>query len=337
MPLLTLSPIAPTSSTRSVSDVDEKTFASTIMKVLNIRGLEPKQIRAPQSPKPKPKAFRVTSQHQGEVGTLQENMTKFQQYSKLAAFLYTGKVNDKDWFMAKAPAGMTRDNPILTPQYLSNQLVFRHLEEDFYSSDDNKIVCSKSGLMASVGINYKEKTVAVVFGGTTSGEINSSSLMKRAWKNRKFVVPQNKANLDNALTSQTPKSYLQASQIVKELAGIIPKDYSIVTVGHSKGAAEAEYAAINNFLSDRPIEAYCFSSAKLNQQSYEKGMSNKDPEKVSKHVHHCFVKGDLIPYMGFGRHVGDVTYVPSGGKLDPISAHDKFHKHIKRYTSRLEK
>ena len=158
--------------------------------------------------------------------------------------------------------------------------------------------------------------------------------MKRAWKNRKFLVPQNKENLVNALTSQTPKSYLQASQIVKKLAGIIPEDYSIVTVGHSKGAAEAEYAAINNFLSDRPIEAYCFSSARLNKQSFEKCM---DPEEVRKHVHHCFVEWDFIPHVGYGHHVGDVTYVPSGGKFNPISAHDKFHKHIQRYTSRLEK
>ncbi|ENM3803754.1 DUF2974 domain-containing protein [Vibrio cholerae] len=276
----------------------------------------------------------VTPQHQSEVGILQKNITMFQQYSKLAAFPYIGKVNDKDWFMAKAPLGMTKDNQCLTPQYLSSELSNKHTTEGFRLSDNGNIVCSESGLTASVGINYKEKTVAVVFGGTTSGESNSSSLMKRVWKNRNFVAQQSKANLCNALTCHTPKSYSQASQIVKDLAEIIPKDYRIVTVGHSKGAAEAEYAAISNFLSDRPIEAYCFSSAKLNQRSYEKGMSNKARQEVGKHIHHCFVKGDLIPHMGFGLHVGDVTYVPSDGKLAPISAHDKFYKHIQRYTSK---
>lgn len=260
----------------------------------------------------------------------QSNITTFQQYSKLAAFPYTGEVNEKDWFMAKAQPGMTKDNPCLTPQFLSSELSTKHKKEGFRLSANGNIVCSESGLTASVGINYKEKTVAVVFGGTTSGESNSSSLMTRAWKNRSFVAQQSKANLCNALTRHTPKSYSQASQMVKELAEIIPKDYRIVTVGHSKGAAEAEYAAISNFSPGRPIEAYCFSSAKLNQGSYEKAMSNKAPQ-VADHIHHCFVKGDWIPRMGFGRHVGDVTYVPSYRRFSPISAHDKFNKYIQRH------
>lgn len=265
----------------------------------------------------------------------QSNITTFQQYSKLAAFLYTGKVNEKDWFMAKAPSGMTKDNPCLTPQFLSSELSTKHKKEGFRLSTNGNIVCSESGLTASVGINYKEKTVAVVFGGTTSGESNSSSLMTRAWKNLLFVAQQSKANLCNALTRHTPKSYSQASQMVKELAEIIPKDYRIVTVGHSKGAAEAEYAAISNFSPGRPIEAYCFSSAKLNHGSYEKAMSNQSPQ-VADYIHHCFVEGDWIPRMGFGRHVGGVTYVPYYGSFSPINAHDKFDKHIQRYFEKFK-
>ncbi|NOH71838.1 lipase family protein [Vibrio pectenicida] len=202
--------------------------------------------------------------------------------------------------------------------------------KSMHLGNDGKLICSKSGLTAFIAINEKSKQIVISFGGTTSGEKNSSKLGNRAIANLGYINKQNMANAINGIGRHTPKSYSQAATLAANLKRLAPKGYKVIAVGHSKGAAEAEYAALSN-----GIRAYCFASAALSDHNYEKAMKKHygdnwqlSQEDASEKIEHCFVKGDIIPKLGFGKHYGKITYIPSFDGVKPIAHHDKFDKYI---------
>ena len=107
----------------------------------------------------------------------------------------------------------------------------------------------KSGLTAYVLHNPDQNEVRLVFGGTTSG-LKAGGFMKRSKANMKFSAKQWKANIKNALGRGIPDSFIQAKQLTASLYEKLPvssgfQNCTLKLSGHSKGGAEASYAALS--------------------------------------------------------------------------------------------
>ncbi|MFY2510216.1 hypothetical protein ACN3E9_18690 [Vibrio pectenicida] len=271
------------------------------------------------------KKSKISAQYEG----IESKVAELRPFVYLAKAPYIGSLPSSEGMQS-----WTTDSAYLQSQGKNTP---RQLSLDICSSiksinlgNDGKLICSKSGLTAFIAINEKTKQIVISFGGTTSGEKNSPKLKNRAVSNLSYINKQNMANALNAIGNHTPKSYSQAATLVANLKRLAPGDYEVIAVGHSKGAAEAEYAALSH-----GIRAYCFASAPLSDHNYEKAMKKNygdnwqlSQKEASEKIEHCFVKGDIIPKLGFGKHYGKITYIPSFDGVKPIAHHDKFDEYI---------
>ncbi|WP_281646787.1 lipase family protein [Parendozoicomonas sp. Alg238-R29] len=212
---------------------------------------------------------------------------------------------------------------------------------DYKLREDTGLISDKkTGLVAMVVKNPETKEIRLIFGGTTSGT-KQGGLNKRMVLNGGSTLKQWGANIKNAIFGKTPHSYRQAKALTDELLRLTDtkssgyEDYSVVLSGHSKGAGEATYAALNRA---QPLKAECFCSAQLGS-----GMQNELPESsktdADKYVSHYNIKGDVVPKLGNMRnglgHIGNVTtFSAEHAWNSPVQRHDRFDLHIGHYANK---
>ena len=177
--------------------------------------------------------------------------------------------------------------------------------------------------------------IRLAFGGTTSGH-ETGGLGKRSWANRKFSAAQWKSNIQNALGLKIPGNFQQAKELtaaVSEGLKAHPQygDSKLTLTGHSKGGAEAAYAALSQAT---PLEAKIFSSAELHQKLLDT-IPEENLNQASGLITGANIKGDFVPNM---RKILPTNIHPVGSTvtLPPAHAynlerHDTFAKHIRHF------
>jgi hypothetical protein len=209
------------------------------------------------------------------------------------------------------------------------------------------LVDNKSGLVVSVLVNHKDKDIAAVFGGTTAGRV-AGSPVRLALGNAEMAVPQWTANARTALGLPT-KSHDQAQRVVSALKELqqTPQfsklaDYSVSTMGHSKGGGEAASSGIANYSMAAPVTVTGLSSAPLNNsqlKNYAKlGIDVADAEQ---HINVYSVKLDVVPNLGHlmrgvGATVVGTEHFFSGGLADPLTRHVKSDDLIRAQLTRQD-
>jgi hypothetical protein len=217
----------------------------------------------------------------------------------------------------------------------------------------------KSGLTARVFHLPREQgepEIRIAFGGTTSGP-KTGTLVERALKN---IMPTSKqwlSNSKNAVGHSVPKSSQLALAITEAMQKKIASgnDYSgheLVLTGHSKGAAEASYAAAMAGSKDKPMRAICFSSAELGLAA-RKAIEGKygSPQSVEQAISltkHIRVKGDPVSFASHIK-IGNMTLGKLGlfgtrytvaadpnGKKGPVAVHDGFREHIRAWAEQVQ-
>ena len=123
-----------------------------------------------------------------------------------------------------------------------SELIGDYLPEKFKIMNEFGIK-TDSGMIAYLFKNKDSDNgeYRLVFGGTTSGE-QFGEFWVRNTVNAKMTLKQWMANVKN-LVSFIPKSYKDAHELLCEVIKKYPND-SFSTSGHSKGGAEASYAAL---------------------------------------------------------------------------------------------
>lgn len=190
----------------------------------------------------------------------------------------------------------------------------------------------KTGLTAYILANPSLNEVRLVFGGTTSG-LSAGNLTTRSRKNRAFSQKQWGTNLKNALGLGVPDSYKQSAELASKLHKKLEADNRTLKLqGHSKGGAEACFAALSN---KPPLEAICFSSAELHPRVLKQIPAENRQQALEK-ITHYNVKRDWVPNMGKLlrqlTHVGKVVTIGAEHAYNsPLDRHDKFTRHIEHF------
>ncbi|WP_257276372.1 MULTISPECIES: hypothetical protein [unclassified Endozoicomonas] len=194
----------------------------------------------------------------------------------------------------------------------------------------------KTGLTAYVLTNPELKEVRLVFGGTTSG-LAAGELLERSRKNIRFSGKQWQANIKNLLGTGIPDSYKQAKALTANIMKNMPvtpegEPFSLKLNGHSKGGAEASYAALSM---EPPIEAVCFSSAELSRAALS-DIPRENLASAHEKVTHYTISKDPVTLAGKFisglSHTGEVITLPAKHAYSSfLDRHDKFTKHIEHY------
>ena len=200
----------------------------------------------------------------------------------------------------------------------------------------------KTGLTAYLLHQPGTKEVRLVFGGTTSG-LKTGGLAKRSLiANPKFTLVQWGSNIRNALGMKSPKNFDQAKELTGQLKTLLKdspehKDCHLVLSGHSKGGAEATYAALSQ---DPPLEARVFSCAELHQRLVN-DIPTKNLKRASELVSVVNIKADIIPNMRTMlptklRAIGSITTLKAAHFYN-VERHDSFAKHIRHFAEHRSK
>ncbi|WP_252179674.1 hypothetical protein [Endozoicomonas sp. 4G] len=200
----------------------------------------------------------------------------------------------------------------------------------------------KTGLTAYVLMNPERKEVRLIFGGTTSG-LAKGELLERSRKNMQFSGKQWQANIKNLLGMGIPDSYKQAKTLTANLMKNIPmtpegQSYSVKLHGHSKGGAEASYAALSM---EPPVAAVCFSSAELSRAALS-DIPRENLASARDKVTHYTISKDPVTlagkFIGGLSHTGEVITLPAKHAYDSfLDRHDKFTKHIEHFAKNSPK
>ncbi len=194
----------------------------------------------------------------------------------------------------------------------------------------------KTGLVAYILQQKNSNEMRLVFGGTTSG-LHTGGLLKRTFvSNPKFTLRQWKSNIQNALGMKSPKNFEQAKQLTSTLKKTLDESphhqkTHLVLSGHSKGGAEATYAALSQ---NEPLEARVFSSAELHQQLINQIPTTNLKQACEKVV--CVnIKGDMVPNMSKVLPT-QLKSVGSCINLKPahfynVERHDSYVKHVRYF------
>jgi hypothetical protein len=246
--------------------------------------------------------------------------------ARLAAYPYTRKP-------ASLPGHWT------TSTDLAEQ-VCRHLrvpDQSRVQSHFGVIVDGDTGLVVTVLANPKTKEVVAAFGGTTSGRTvrGNTSLAGDAFVDLPIVTRQWLANAQSVFGS-VPRSYKLARDVLQHLQNELVKPpwagFVLRTVGHSKGGAEAAYAALSL---QEPVCASVFGPNHLSAglvASLPRDNVARAPELVKSYS----VETDMVPqlhrYLGGGHHaVGTEHFYPP----DTTKGASYLHVHV-CYVDHLE-
>ena len=177
------------------------------------------------------------------------------------------------------------------------------------------------------------KEIRLIFGGTTSGK-KTGGLARRFICNGKFTLAQWKSNIQNALGLKIPGNFEQAKELTARVSERLKthpeyEGSKLILTGHSKGGAEATYAALSQ---DAPLEARVFSSAELHQKLLDT-ISRENLGQAKDLVTAVNIKGDRIPKMRTVlrtniHSVGSTVTLPPAHAYN-IERHDTFTKHIR--------
>lgn len=175
------------------------------------------------------------------------------------------------------------------------------------------------GMKAYVFVNDITREVTIVFGGTSSTSTGGGAynIPRLVWGAPDHFY-QWITNLQSVFGSQVPRNFKDAAALVGEAMKGLPKGYALSTCGHSKGGAEAAFAAAMNSTQDRQINAVCFSSAPLGppltNQLSTKFTNPEDLTKIALNgIDHFNVAGDPVPSLdGWVNavHLGNTFTVP---------------------------
>lgn len=234
----------------------------------------------------------------------------------------------------------TRDETQLPQDYKTADLLALTAAENMgikmnnVQNDRGAVVDAKSGLTAVIVVSDNDKTVCVIFGGTTSGKKVGADLMQRSRPGMNFMTTLSQwgANVLAGLGIE-PKSYKQAVELVKIVQSEIDtstlyKDYSLKTKGHSKGGGEAMYASM---MQEVPVPVTTFCPAHLS-----KGLINNIPlqnlEKATTLINSYSPFGDWISALRGKLHdmpgIGNGYHFKGIENSNPIDLHDQFDNHV---------
>lgn len=270
--------------------------------------------------------------------------------ASIAAFPYTGKLE-----LGGKEVGSESLNPPLSEndfhhgrrgltEEVSEQLRFsvngKFGTSGAISNDGNpklgQIIDKKSGLTANLVVDHENKRVNVVFGGTTSGLEKTDDFNARSKGNLLSTLSQWVSNIKTAL-GITPHSIKQATNLTQTVVNTVAssealKDYEVVTIGHSKGAAEATYSALSL---QEPIRAYNFSAADL-QGGLVRNLPKVNVDQAKSLVTNAHIKGDVVPNVRYVspalRPLGTEFVLPRAEEnTGLLGRHDQFAYHVSEY------
>ena len=267
-----------------------------------------------------------------------EGLEKLKRDAQLAALPYTNTVIGEGYDARLTTALAYQLDAALREDYANPATKRQGLCSDSDVASWGHFVDQKSGLAANVVVDSANHEIKVVFGGTTSGlqqyqDINNYSFLKRSRHNAVSTLSQWVSNIKAGLGIK-PHSLEQAANLTKkvvELSKQIPalQGYSVSTVGHSKGSAEAVYAALSQ---PEPLHAVGFSSADLGG-ALVRGLPPENVARAKELVSHVHVRADVVPNLRFVtpslRPLGREAVIPAIATLDTaLSRHDAFANHI---------
>lgn len=267
-----------------------------------------------------------------------EGLEKLKRDAQLATVPYTNKLTG-DGFDAVLTTNLAyRVDVALRADYDNPSTQRKGLRNDGDPANWGNFVDSKSGLAANVVVDKANKEVKVIFGGTTAGayhneEISNYSFLKRSKNNAISTLSQWVSNIKAGLGIK-PHSLEQAANLtskVLEQIKNIPElaDYTVSTIGHSKGASEAVYAALSQ---PEPLKAVGFSSADLGG-ALVRSLPPENVARAKELISHYHVKADIVPNLRFVtpslRPLGGEAVIPASSTLTTsLSRHDAFANHI---------
>lgn len=199
---------------------------------------------------------------------------------------------------------------------------------------NGEIIDKKSGLVANIVVDHETKRVNVVFGGTTSGLVKTDNFNERSKGNFLTTLSHWVSNIKNAL-GITPHSIKQAATLTQSVVDTVAsspalKGYEVVTLGHSKGASESTYSALNT---DPPLRSINFSSADLHGNLVRQ-LPRANVDKATDLVQNTHIKGDTVPNVRYAapglRPLGTEVVLPASaeGKTSLLGRHDQFAAHV---------
>jgi len=175
------------------------------------------------------------------------------------------------------------------------------------------------GMKAYIFVDETNRKATLVFGGTSSTSIGGGSynLRRLVWGARD-QFNQWWANFQSVFGSQAPQSYTNAANLLG-VAREQLSDYEWSTCGHSKGGAEAAFAAAMNSNSDSKVNAVCFCAPPFGATLMNRLLeAYPEPGELSlyakQYIRHITVQGDPVPALDRvvnAAHIGTAYTLPA--------------------------
>lgn len=193
--------------------------------------------------------------------------------------------------------------------------------------DDGRYYDPDSAMMIYIARNSRTGQIMLANPGTTAGVYKGGALRRVLWNRSESRTQWIGTNIPS-LQGQVPDSYKKAAQLAAVLKNWCEQEgRELILAGHSKGAAELGYAAL-----DQNLKAFCFSAPAFGLGI----LSAFSPEKLAtakKYIKLIFIDGDpvsshflngptrltsllqkAIPF-GSTAYVGDAYIVPPSDKV----------------------
>jgi hypothetical protein len=267
-----------------------------------------------------------------------EGLEKLKRDAQLATIPYTNKAVGDGFDPVLTSKLAFQVDVALRNDYANPETQRKGVRNDGDPANWGNFVDSKSGLAANIVVDKNSREVTVIFGGTTAGkyhneEVNNFSFLKRSKNNALSTLSQWVSNIKAGLGIK-PHSLEQAANLTSKVLEQIKnvpelQGYTVSTIGHSKGASEAVYAALSQ---KEPLKAVGFSSADLGG-ALVRGLPPENVARSKELVSHFHVKADIVPNLRFVtpslRPLGKEAVIPAESSLSSsLSRHDAFANHI---------
>jgi hypothetical protein len=216
--------------------------------------------------------------------------------------------------------------------------------DDFHVLDDGRLIHADTDQVIQIWRNDETEQIVVGFGGSSSGDVKGN-IFARTWHNLFSTVEHWAQNLAHPLESSLlggaiPANYPVAAEIVGSVADWMRKtpatqQYALSVTGHSKGANEACYAALQN-----DVPGFCFCTPAFGNTLFN---SIPDDKKANapRLVHHFLIEDDIVPDLAENiakvlalagidkrvHHAGTAYQLPRGSapRFGGVGSHEYFH------------
>jgi pimeloyl-ACP methyl ester carboxylesterase len=176
------------------------------------------------------------------------------------------------------------------------------------------------GMKAYIFVDKIKRKAILVFGGTSSTSIGGGSynLRRLVWGARD-QFNQWWANFQSVFGSQAPQSYIDAARLLGAARKHLG-DYEWSTCGHSKGGAEAAFAAAMNSVSSEAVKAACFCAPPFGASLMNELLATyPGPRQLrlyaTEYIRHINVEGDPVPALDRvvvnAAHIGTAYTLPA--------------------------